>query len=220
MSIAELAHEAVEALSPVAHRMDVDVQLDSDGPAVVMASTTDVSRVLRNLLENAIGHSPSGEAVRVVDPHGPPSRGPVSTTRAPAFPMNFVTTPLSRSPAPTLHGTPARGTQVLAWRLPERLWKRTADASGWRGAGWRRDFSIPERNQHDRITCLTSVDSVSPPPTTAVGATAEPRRYGALAGLVSGAVAVTIWMLFARVIDVVSPIDAVGSEFIDRVRRG
>ena len=46
---------------------------------------------------------------------------------------------------------------------------------------------------------------------------AMPRRYGALAGLVAGAVAVTIGMLVAGIIDVVSPIDAVGSEFIDRV---
>ena len=38
-----------------------------------------------------------------------------------------------------------------------------------------------------------------------------------MAGLVAGAVAVTIGMLAAGVIDVVSPIDAVGSEFIDRV---
>lgn len=60
-------------------------------------------------------------------------------------------------------------------------------------------------------------DSVLPPPTIVVGATAVPRRYGAVAGLVSGALAVTIGMLIARVIDVVSPIDAVGSEFIDRV---
>ncbi len=44
-----------------------------------------------------------------------------------------------------------------------------------------------------------------------------PRRYGAVAGLVAGAVAVSVGMLSAGVIDVVSPINAVGSEFIDRV---
>jgi DMSO/TMAO reductase YedYZ molybdopterin-dependent catalytic subunit len=44
-----------------------------------------------------------------------------------------------------------------------------------------------------------------------------PRRYGALAGLVAGGMAVAVGMLVAGVIDVVSPIDAVGSEFIDRV---
>ncbi len=44
-----------------------------------------------------------------------------------------------------------------------------------------------------------------------------PRLYGTVAGLVAGAVAVTAGMLIAGIIDVVSPIDAVGSEFIDRV---
>jgi DMSO/TMAO reductase YedYZ molybdopterin-dependent catalytic subunit len=44
-----------------------------------------------------------------------------------------------------------------------------------------------------------------------------PRPYGTLAGLASGAVAVTTGMAIAGVTDVVSPIDAVGSEFIDRV---
>jgi DMSO/TMAO reductase YedYZ molybdopterin-dependent catalytic subunit len=44
-----------------------------------------------------------------------------------------------------------------------------------------------------------------------------PRPFGALAGLVAGAVAVTVGMFVARVLDVVSPIDAVGGEFIDRV---
>ena len=41
--------------------------------------------------------------------------------------------------------------------------------------------------------------------------------WGAVAGLVAGAVAVTIGMLVAGIIEVVSPIDAVGSTFIDHV---
>jgi DMSO/TMAO reductase YedYZ molybdopterin-dependent catalytic subunit len=44
-----------------------------------------------------------------------------------------------------------------------------------------------------------------------------PRPYGAIAGVVGGAVAVTVGMFTAGLIHVVSPIDAVGSEFIDRV---
>lgn len=43
-----------------------------------------------------------------------------------------------------------------------------------------------------------------------------PRPFGALAGLVSGALAVAVGMFVAGVLDVVSPINAVGSEFIDR----
>ncbi len=47
--------------------------------------------------------------------------------------------------------------------------------------------------------------------------TAWPRWAAAAAGLAAGAVAVTVGMLVAAIIDVVSPIDAVGSEVIDRV---
>ena len=60
-------------------------------------------------------------------------------------------------------------------------------------------------------------ENVPAPPSSATGSLSPPRRHGAVAGLVAGAVAVTVGMLAAGVIDVVSPIDAVGSEFIDRV---
>lgn len=43
-----------------------------------------------------------------------------------------------------------------------------------------------------------------------------PRRYGALAGVAAGALAVALGMFFAAITEVVSPIDAVGSEVIDR----
>ncbi len=82
VSIAELAHEAVEALSPVAHRRMSIVQLESDGPALVVASSIDMSRVLRNLLENAIGHSPAGEAVRVASSDRTSRRGACARSRA------------------------------------------------------------------------------------------------------------------------------------------
>ena len=45
---------------------------------------------------------------------------------------------------------------------------------------------------------------------------AIPRRFGALAGLAAGALAVGLGMFFAAITEVVSPIDAVGSEVIDR----
>ena len=50
----------------------------------------------------------------------------------------------------------------------------------------------------------------------APGTTTIPRRFGALAGVAAGALAVTLGMFFAAITDVVSPIDAVGSEVIDR----
>ncbi|MCX6532600.1 MAG: hypothetical protein NTW34_00190, partial [Actinobacteria bacterium] len=45
------------------------------------------------------------------------------------------------------------------------------------------------------------------------------RRLGAIVGLLSGALAVTIGMLVAALGEVASPIDAVGSSFIDRTPR-
>jgi DMSO/TMAO reductase YedYZ molybdopterin-dependent catalytic subunit len=61
------------------------------------------------------------------------------------------------------------------------------------------------------------VVDVDPNQPAGSGAAPTPRQYGAIAGLVAGAVAVTVGMFAAGVLDVVSPIDAVGSEFIDRV---
>ncbi len=49
--------------------------------------------------------------------------------------------------------------------------------------------------------------------------TPVPRRFAALAGLVSGGLAVALGRLIAAITDVVSPIDAVGSEVIDRSPR-
>ena len=65
VSVAEAAHEAIEALTPLADRHRVRIELSSDGPAFVSATALDISRALRNPVENAIGHCPAGGVVRV-----------------------------------------------------------------------------------------------------------------------------------------------------------
>ncbi len=65
VSVAEIAHEAVEALTPVADRRSVRMALHADGPANVTANQLDVSRGLRNLVENAIRHSPADGLITV-----------------------------------------------------------------------------------------------------------------------------------------------------------
>ncbi len=62
-----------------------------------------------------------------------------------------------------------------------------------------------------------STEAEAPVPSPDRRTSSTPPLYGAIAGLVSGAVAVTVGLLVAGILDVVSPIDAVGSEFIDRV---
>ncbi|HQZ33037.1 MAG TPA: HAMP domain-containing sensor histidine kinase [Ilumatobacteraceae bacterium] len=65
VSVAEIAHEAVEALTPVADRRSVRMVLHADGSANIMANQLDVSRALRNLVENAIRHSPADGLITV-----------------------------------------------------------------------------------------------------------------------------------------------------------
>jgi two-component system, OmpR family, sensor histidine kinase BaeS len=145
VSIAELAHEAVEALSPVAHRLDVDVQLESDGPAVVVASNTDMSRVLRNLLENAIRHSPSGMAVNVAVRTGPDIEVAVHD-QGPGFPDDFR----EHAFEPFTRADPARNTRTGHSGLGLAIARALVEAHGGRiwlaaGAGGDVRFSIPRK---------------------------------------------------------------------------
>src|SRR5690606_23560683 len=63
ISLAELADETVEALSPIAERRGVSIAAVADGPGRVEVNVTEIARVLRNLLDNAIRHSPRGGRV-------------------------------------------------------------------------------------------------------------------------------------------------------------
>ena len=66
VSVAELAHEAIEALTPVADQRQVALELHASTSADITANSLDISRVLRNLIENAIRHSPAGTSAAVV----------------------------------------------------------------------------------------------------------------------------------------------------------
>ena len=65
------------------------------------------------------------------------------------------------------------------------------------------------------MTTIREID-LDAPRAAAVAPPPAPRWMGLVAGLVAGAVAVTGGMLVAAVVDVASPLDDVGSSFIDR----
>lgn len=65
IDITELADEAIEVLAPVAASADVQLELVADQRVVAMGGSEAVSRVLRNLLDNAIRFAPSGSAVTI-----------------------------------------------------------------------------------------------------------------------------------------------------------
>jgi two-component system sensor histidine kinase BaeS len=65
VDLAEIADEAIEVLAPMSQQAGVRVRLDADGSSVVTTGPVPVGRVIRNLLDNAIQHAPSGTEVTV-----------------------------------------------------------------------------------------------------------------------------------------------------------
>ncbi len=65
VDLTELVDEAVEAMAPVAARRSVQLEVSSSAPVHVNADPWALGRVLRNLLDNAIRHSPATAAVAV-----------------------------------------------------------------------------------------------------------------------------------------------------------
>jgi two-component system, OmpR family, sensor histidine kinase BaeS len=66
VDIAELADEAVEAVIPAAARRQVAVRVEAPGQISVHGDPAALGRVFRNLLANAIRHSPEFGEVRIV----------------------------------------------------------------------------------------------------------------------------------------------------------
>ena len=73
VDISELTDEAIEALSPVARLKDVQIRLHTSGHVYTSGGPAELSRSLRNLLDNAIRHTPHGSevVVEVRDEGGP-----------------------------------------------------------------------------------------------------------------------------------------------------
>ena len=63
IDVTELADEAIEVLGPIAAGADVRLELHADHRTTAMGGSEAVSRVLRNLLDNAIRFAPSGSTV-------------------------------------------------------------------------------------------------------------------------------------------------------------
>jgi len=88
VDLAELADEAAEALAPVAGAREVTIQLRSDQAVPVWGNASALGRVLRNLLDNAIRHTPVGSTVQVVVEPGDPASVQVIDS-GPGFPEEF-----------------------------------------------------------------------------------------------------------------------------------
>lgn len=65
VAVSDLAAEAVASLAPQAREQQVRIELDIPADAVVLADRRHVLRVLTNILDNALRHSPAGGSVRI-----------------------------------------------------------------------------------------------------------------------------------------------------------
>jgi signal transduction histidine kinase len=104
LDLAELGHEAVEAVTPLARDDGISVHLDVDAAVFVEGSGRELRRVLRNLLTNAIRHSPAGGTVWVEVGDGP-TASVVVRDEGPGFDADLV----ERAFEPFTRGDPARG---------------------------------------------------------------------------------------------------------------
>jgi signal transduction histidine kinase len=65
IDLRELVDEAVEVCTPLARRNGVTLVAAADGPVMASVDSAAMGRVLRNLVDNAIEHSPPGGLVAV-----------------------------------------------------------------------------------------------------------------------------------------------------------
>lgn len=90
LDLAELADDAVEAMGYVAQKRQVDVALETDGLVKAVGAPQALSRVIRNLLDNAIRHAPPETTVRVHVANGGPSASVRVTDEGTGFDEDFV----------------------------------------------------------------------------------------------------------------------------------
>lgn len=138
VSVAELVDESVEAMSPVAHRAGVALCVATDGPALAVGSASDIGRVVRNLADNAIRHSPPGAGVTIEVLTTETEVEVAVRDHGPGFPDDFV----AQAFDPFTRSDPARDTRTghaglglaIARALVEshhgRIWIADAPAPG------------------------------------------------------------------------------------------
>lgn len=70
VDLTEIADEAMEVFRPIASSRDVSIRLETDDRVLAVGGSDAVARVVRNLLDNAVRHSPTGGVVVVTVENG------------------------------------------------------------------------------------------------------------------------------------------------------
>lgn len=90
LDLAEVADDAVEAMTPLAAKSSVRLELQASSAVPAVGDPSALSRVIRNLLDNGIRHAPADSTVSVVVEEGEDARVRVQDT-GPGFSEEFIT---------------------------------------------------------------------------------------------------------------------------------
>ena len=127
VSLGDLVSDALAAAQPVATAKGVQLHGRMDGPVELDGSARELSRVLGNLLDNALRETPPGArsaSRRAEGTAGPSSRSPTSVAASPGLPSRAYWSPApasaSRSPARSSRPTTATSASRTTARLPLR----------------------------------------------------------------------------------------------------
>lgn len=108
LDLTELADEAMETVRPIAETRKISLLLEAEHRVMVDADGSQLARVIRNLLENAIRHAPDESVVLVqIDEHDASATLRV-VDQGPGFPTDFK----DRAFEPFTRADPARDTRT------------------------------------------------------------------------------------------------------------
>lgn len=89
VDLAELADEAAEAMAALAAKRRVLLGVETDGAVDAVVDPSAIGRVLRNLIDNAVHHSPEGGRVRITVGSGRGTATVRVLDEGPGFPEEF-----------------------------------------------------------------------------------------------------------------------------------
>lgn len=145
VDLAELSDEQIEALTPVARARGVRVRLETPGEVYTVGGPSELSRAVRNLLDNAIRHAPPSTEVlvQVTDDGGPLVR---VIDDGPGIPEEMRDNPFGGY----MRHTEADGRTAGGAGLGLQIARRLVEAHGGRiwiepGSGGRVCFQLPAR---------------------------------------------------------------------------
>jgi signal transduction histidine kinase len=142
VDLADMADEAVEAMSPVARRRGVAIDIKADHHITVMAGQREIGRVIRNLLDNAIRHAPDATQVLVEVSNDGPDATVRIVDEGPGFPedLNVFESFATGDPARTR----AHGGAGLGMAIAKGLVEAHGGSIGIEGGpGGRVTFRLP-----------------------------------------------------------------------------